>query len=353
MKIFNKFFKKDHDLSFEEQEKFQNMINTGNSENTYSDDLSESFNFEFAISRLSSFEELNRIRNLLDKREKEIESGTSYLVDSEIKNSDVPDFEESIPIKSNSVTEMNIEEDITEDDLNNETYEDNSYKPDEIKDDLTYNDDKLNQFEENNLEKESPELNFDSNENLIDKKEDSFDYDELDKEDDRVEIPNEILEESEEPQKGKIKFDLEDEQEDKDFVELESVQPAKNVESVVDDKFSIESDMFYSKVKDIFGEENIVKKVEESSNLDLIKNKKVLHLGLREKNKFLEESNMIEENTWFITHIKQLDDLKNFKMIKSDKGMKDLLWDRGDYAIIISFRATTFLTSIEDFDFEI
>ena len=40
-------------------------------------------------------------------------------------------------------------------------------------------------------------------------------------------------------------------------------------------------------------------------------------------------------------------------MLRSEQGMKDLVSEKEQFVIIISFRATSFLNSIDDFDFNL
>ncbi|MCA9496341.1 MAG: hypothetical protein KC589_05345 [Nanoarchaeota archaeon] len=59
-----------------------------------------------------------------------------------------------------------------------------------------------------------------------------------------------------------------------------------------------------------------------------------------------------DENAWFITRIKKLEELKKFKMLKSEAQEKDLVWIRDDYpTILISFRTTNSLENQDDFPF--
>lgn len=136
---------------------------------------------------------------------------------------------------------------------------------------------------------------------------------------------------------------IEDNYEDK-FEEVDSIE----------DEFSIQKELFLDKLKELFGEDNIFVNVQENSSIESLKDKKVLHIGLRQKYAFgLDSTSPQEENKWFITTIKQLDDLKNFKMLRSEEGIKDLVWDRGDFAILLSFRSTNLLNSVNEFDFEL
>ena len=153
-------------------------------------------------------------------------------------------------------------------------------------------------------------------------------------------------------------------------VKLEEVQTYKEIEeeplvkeeeeedknqpqhtSSIEDEFETQTSLFYDKVKNLFGEENMFYRSEEESQLNILKGKKVFQIGLRQKSAFGED-NTKEENSWFVTTIKQLDELKNFKMMRSEEGIKDLVWDKGDYAILISFRATSLLSSTDEFDFD-
>ena len=152
--------------------------------------------------------------------------------------------------------------------------------------------------------------------------------------------------------------------EDKHNFEVEEVDDYKTLEDnfedkfeevdSIEDEFSIQKELFLDKLKELFGEDNIFVNVQENSAIESLKDKKVLHIGLRQKYAFgLDSTTPQEENKWFITTIKQLDDLKNFKMLRSEEGIKDLVWDRGDFAILLSFRSTNLLNSVNEFDFEL
>lgn len=174
------------------------------------------------------------------------------------------------------------------------------------------------------------------------------------------EVEEDLPKEEKEPSKDDIKeesnkkepveFEVEEVETYKEIEEPDEISEKEN--PVIEDEFETQTSLFYDKVKEIFGEENMFSRVEEESNLDILKGKKVFHIGLRQKSAFGQETSIKDENSWFITTVKQLDDLKNFKMMRSEEGIKDLVWDRGDYAILLSFRATTILSSIDEFDFE-
>lgn len=156
--------------------------------------------------------------------------------------------------------------------------------------------------------------------------------------------------ESSDPQKHEFEIEKVD---DYKTIEDDYAEPTEEIQETKDE-FSIQKELFLDKLKDLFGEDNFFVNIEEKSEIESLKGKKILHIGLRQKYAFgLDTTTPQEENKWFISTIKQLDDLKNFKMLRSEEGIKDLVWDRGDFAILLSFRSTNLLNSVNEFDFDL
>ena len=381
MKLFQNLFNKNHDLNEEEQQKFNSMV--GEEQLPMPSTPLSQTPRDF-VSSLSSLEEINKIRNLLDTREKELESGDMYLVDSQINHESAPEFE-SIPVQDTSVSEKNIEEPITENDLNHETYEEesssynknevsgtyeeeNSYTQEDTSSQMTFESqtnettnygdtpqqnnysDNLNVQEETSLSTESPELEFGSTSSEVEFTPEPESYESLDKEDQSNPLPEEILlkDNKETVPSGGIQFDIEPEEEDNDFVDLtqDSTTPLKETFS------SSAMDLYLEKVSSIFGAENIISIQKEQGATSFNPTKKLLHIGIRNRDRF-GHGDMNEENAWFIGQVKQLDDLKSYKMLKSEKGLKDLIKEEDSHITIISFRATPYLNSMDEFDFEL
>ncbi len=348
MKLFQNIFNKNHELNEEQQQRFNSMVENDSSQSQQPTSLQQ--NPHNLVASLQSLEEINKIRNLLDKREKELETGSMYLVESEIKHQEEPEFE-AISVNSNSVSEENIEESITENDLNYETYEDSEpFQESEKnkKEESTNYSDNLNSYEETSLSSESPELTFGNNDNITTKIPQEESYEALDKEEEINPMPEELLEKKEEEHSKGIEIDLEPDK-DSDFIEFDSLNTKKTVE---EDILSPEMDLYCEKIKTIFGEENFFARIEEENKTSYNSNKKLLHIGIRQKENF-GQGNTLEENAWFIGHIKQLEDLKSYKMLRSEQGMKDLVKEDPSFVTIISFRGTSFLNSLEEFDFEL
>lgn len=275
MGLFDKFKKQQqgHDLSEEEQEQLNSMMN--------SPSPSENSTFEIIeyIKSITTLHEINKLRNLLDMQE-EVLTGI-HPVDKEEKisnNIQTHHNESSFTIEEETKTPQDISQDTTQPLEENETYE------------------------------------------------------------------------SSNPQKHEFEIEEVDDYKTIDDTYEEPVEEIQEIE----DEFSIQKELFLDKLKDLFGEDNIFVNVEENSEIESLKNKKILHIGLRQKYAFgVDTTTPQEENKWFISTIKQLDDLKNFKMLRSEEGIKDLVWDRGDFAILLSFRSTNLLNSVHEFDFDL
>jgi hypothetical protein len=324
MKLFQNLFNKNHDLNEEEQHKFNSMVGE---DAKYDNSIS----LRDSITQLSSLEEINKIRNLLDTREKELESGNDFLVESEIKHSETPEFEEIGGTPQKEYTEEYVEEPITENDLNSQTYQDSSSS--------TEYTDSLNQFEEKTLSKDSNDLAFGETEDSV--KEDT-EYDDLDREEQSQPMPDEMLIKEESSTDG-IELDIETESSDADFLDIDSIS---NSES----DMPAEAELYLENIKAVFGEENIMSQIEDKNSTTYNPNKKLLHIGVRQHSSF-GHGDALQENAWFIGQVKQLEDLKSYKMLRSEQGMKDLVVEKEHVVVIISFRATSFLNSINEFDF--
>lgn len=136
-------------------------------------------------------------------------------------------------------------------------------------------------------------------------------------------------------------------QEEDEYVELDTVK-SENKPS-----FEVESGLFLKHVIEVFGEQNVFSIIEEKLGLDYLKGKPVLHIGIRNKDFFMQDVPVSEQNYWFVSFVKKVENLKNFKFIRSEEGMKDLVWERDEGFILISFKATQYLQSLDEFDFEL
>jgi hypothetical protein len=307
------FSSKKHELSEDEHEKFQSMISNHSAKS--------SFNITEYIHSLSTLEEINRIRNLLDKREQEIEQGNLFLIDADLKTKHIPEF----------LSDEKEDSDPYFQDLGDEPVSqiEEEFKNEEVKEIEPTQDIPIPEKIEND--------DFFKQENEEDNKDILDTHSEIDS----------LLKDIEEDEKKEENI-INENPESYDIIET-----YPNSEEINLSSFDSETGLFKNSLIDIFGSENVLSTVQKHLPIDGLRDKKIFHIGIRNKHFFNSGKSLSEENSWFISKIKQLPELKQFKVIRSEQGSKDLVWIKEDYAILISFRATTFLKSLEEFDFNL
>lgn len=282
---------------------------------------------EDLVRSLNTQDEINRLRNLLDKRERDITGNYDlHKVEEEKSHYDLVQ----------DIRKVNYEEKIVEPEFNEEKTKTREY--DEPK-----NPEKS--FEEINQRKVN--LDFNKNEDI------SFQSQEDNEEENNKVIEPDFLEEEDYIDDSIInkgsKIDttqLEKEKEDKDFLEIDEKQVNLN-----EDTFPMEADLFYQRVCDIFGNHNCSKKQVYGRFLSSIGKRDLFQIGVYKSEAMGEDVSIEEQSSWFISQIKQLEELKNFKVLNSKDGLKDLIWDKDEKnAIVISFKAVQFLNE-NKFDF--
>ena len=210
-------------------------------------------------------DEINKIRNFLDRKEEE-------LIENKAKNKIIDNSNEKLVGETDSkqIGEVNIEKKITQEELNNETYE--------------------------------VEYKLKSKENKIEESEKSEEYKE---------------------------------------VEIDSI---KN-----------KAEPILEKIKNIFGEENVFFDEDKKSTYENLNYRNLYYIGIRKKDEFKNpKSHWAEENSWFVKNIKKLEELKQFKVLESKEGLKDLLFDiDSENSIILSFKTTDKLKDESSFEFPI
>lgn len=268
---------------------------------------------EELIASLKNQDEINRIRNFLDKREREL-TGNFNLHKPKEDN-----FKEEIQID-------NYKEEIIE-------------PPKELLEEPKNPISSINEIKKSYTAKESIEKE-EEKEIQFNQKKENIQIEEPEFEDEYLEntLPKTKIDTSE----------LEKEEIDTDFLEIEEKEILINTDS-----FEIESDLFYQKISEIFGKHNCSKQVMYGKFLTGIGKKDILQIGVFKSESFTEDINIDEQSSWFISQIKQLEELKNFKILNSKEGIKDLIWDKDkNHAIIISFKVTQFLNE-NKFDFSL
>jgi len=141
--------------------------------------------------------------------------------------------------------------------------------------------------------------------------------------------------------------------EPKETIVQPKVEETKEVKEVkkINPKEVNEQEIF-NKLKTYFGQENIFQETRNDLRHEVLQNKEVYCIGIRSREAFSDESfDILKQNSWFIRNIKQLDELKSFKMISSSNVEKNLVWDKGEYAILISYKAINLLKSMNEFNF--
>lgn len=239
---------------------------------------------EDLISNLNSQEEINRVRNYLDKREREITGDYSLHK---------PENEKEIKLE--------------------EIYEKNFLKKEEEKVEI--------EFEKNELQNPTKNETVTFQENIE-------------------------KENSPKNTEKKIEIDEEEYDLDEDFIEFEDDEV-----KVSEDSFTIKTDLFFQKICQIFGNHNTSKQFIYGRFFAGLGKRDIYQIGIFKSEAFDSNESIEEQNSWFISQIKQLEELKNFKVLNSKDGLKDLIWDvDGKNAIIISFKSVQLLNE-RKFDF--
>lgn len=299
----NIFGRREEVLSQEELEQYE--------EENIDSEIKNPHTIEDIVRSLTSIEEINRLRNFLDKREREL-TGNYNLHKPESP------VEEDLGIDEYEVEEVETVVEPPKELLEEPSIPDKSYeelKKEEIQYDSYQKQDDI-EFGDEDISDEIVEPEFDEEPYLDNTNTNSIDTTQLEKHD------------------------------DPDFVEIGEDHVALN-----SDSFSIESDLFFQKITDIFGKHNCSKQIVYGRFLTGIGKKDLFQIGIYKSESFMDNISIEEQNTWFITQIKQLEELKNFKVLNSKEGVKDLIWEKDkNHAIIISFKATQFLNE-NKFDF--
>lgn len=329
MGILDKFRKKDT-LTEEEKEKFTQLLSNNQEESSENQKQFDIFTY---VKSLNSIHEINKIRNLLDEQEKQLTQDTNSYVDDYSQDVYEDIKEEGVDTPTNNI----------------EIEEVDSYK--NIEENSSQNSQRDNSINQDSYNK-NPEDNSHNSEEVSSIDQDSY---KENSEDNSKEV-NSIDQDS-------YNDNSEDNSLNPENIHIEEVDSYKDIEEEniyekeppqqQDDEFTKETTKLYQKIKEIFGEENVFTTTVENSQIEVIKNKKTFHIGIRDKNSFDKQNTTQDENQWFIKGIKQLENLKEFKIIRSEEGIKDLLLERGDYAILLSFKATNILSSKDSFDFGI
>lgn len=105
-----------------------------------------------------------------------------------------------------------------------------------------------------------------------------------------------------------------------------------------------------NKLRDIFTDENMFFKESKQINYEILKGEEVTCIGIRKKEAYFNWESVSEQSAWFISEIKKFNELKNFKVIRSEEGIKDLVWNK-ERPIIISFRSVNHLPNQDNFIF--
>lgn len=291
MKFIKKIFtKSQEDISPEEQEKLNSMLNENDvreediyidSENEYiyheEDEIKPSVNenevedieeidLEEIVKKIKP-DQINKLRNLLDKKEEEIEK------------------------KNPSIQTINKEKEETI-----ETHE---------------HDEEKEKFEQENETDAIGELKTQEIENIKDE--------------------HEIAEESEE---NKLV-----EEEKEEYLELEG-------ENNNNETFT-QNEIIADEMKALFSKENIFVKTTRNSEHEVLDGKTLTQINVFDNFSDMNTS-VSEQNSWFVSNIKKLSELKNFKILKSEEGVKDLVWEK-DEPVMICFRANNVVNNIEEF----
>lgn len=172
-------------------------------------------------------------------------------------------------------------------------------------------------------------------------------------------VKEEIIEKKEIKSEPKIiqekKIEIEPEvieKEDENYLEFGEETKTIDEETVEEIEKKVEEEEIVDKLKAYFGENNVFFETRNDMQDKALKGKEVYCIGIRAKEAFNDDSfDILKQNSWFIRTIKKLDELKNFKMITSSNVEKKLVWDKGDYAILICYKASTILKNPIEFNF--
>ncbi|MCA9459133.1 MAG: hypothetical protein KC550_01135 [Nanoarchaeota archaeon] len=355
MKFFkNLINRKNEELSPEEIEHVNNTISKNNG-----DDLEKKegnyIDIKKGISQLNNLEEINRLRNLLDQKEREITGNhelykpeeENYIEKEEKNKEEIIKTEKKFDSKNSTKNnekyfgEIDIEENIDDEKLDTQTYHVENYKKEieKIEDD---NGDKITQeveFIDNEDEEYTNDMDKDSDEN-------NADYEDLEENNYKKISQKEIITQEDEEDNNNNNEENNKEKSEK-YIEIHHED---------EDEFGNELDKDYQTIikelREIFKIENIIETSGETCEFDSINGEEINYIGIRNKNSFHNDMSAEDENAWFITRIKKLEKLKNFKMLKSEPEEKDLVWVRDNHPpILISFRTTGSLENEDDFPF--
>ena len=135
------------------------------------------------------------------------------------------------------------------------------------------------------------------------------------------------------------------------------VQKLKEKEEVLvideedEEKSSLEKNaIIINKLRDIFTDDNLFFKESKKISYEILKGKEVTCVGIRKKSAYFTEESISEQNSTFITEIKKFDELKNCKVIRSEDGIKDLVWNK-EHPVLICFRTVNLLPNQDFFSF--
>ena len=135
------------------------------------------------------------------------------------------------------------------------------------------------------------------------------------------------------------------------------VQKLKEKEEVLvideddEEKSSLEKNaVIINKLRDIFTDDNLFFKESKKISYEILKGKEVTCIGIRKKSAYFTEESISEQNSTFISEIKKFDELKNFKVIRSEDGIKDLVWNK-EHPVLICFRTVNLLPNQDFFSF--
>ena len=293
MKLLNKFFKKG-ELEEEHFEIDENGNRIDNLE--YQSSKEQNLDIIAMINNLN-LEQTHQAKELIEKRLKELHS--QYGLDDNTQEISVSNNKNN---STRQIGEQKVEQKVDEDFLNDETVE--------IDGDMI--------LEDEYFEVKEPQVQ--------EAKVESKPQPEVQKQEIKQKVQPKIIEEvKQEPKHEEIK---------------EKIAKKVDEEEVLD------------KLKAYFGAENIFQETRNDLKNEVLKNKEVYCIGIRSKEAFSDENfDMLKQNSWFIRNIKKLDELKNFKMISSSNVEKNLVWDKGEYAILISYKAINMLKSPVEFNF--
>ena len=381
-RLINNLFGKDQELSDEEKEHLENLVDDS-SENSEDNRVSFEDVAEYVAS-LKSIYELNRVRNLLDAQERYIDTDDisgdrgeekSYYEDFEklrkqektlensSSNSGVVGGVEGIDNVSversedgKSKDDKVISNKVGGDEFDKERVEDDYKGDNKIYDDkgreITVEDVGVEEVGSKSVNKgSSTEGSKDESKGGKDKiekvDEDSNKFENVEEDEDRVsvdEVNKVMANKKDEVSEGAEK--------DTKWVDIEKTDSSYKVEEEIGRELYDKGDRVADELRDIFGVENIFVTTSNNSNLDVLKGKEIFHIGIRNENSQGGNFSVAQENSWFVSGVKRLSFLKNFKMIRSEESVKDLVWEiDSNKAIVLSYRSVTLLDEDGSFDF--